>query len=157
MWPTGPTPADSREVKFWITVLMNRSHALGSFTAVATSDHTVIMSCLQGCRIALRLALRCVQTGVLIETLLDPSATGLWAYRNTFSKQFRATTQEELRRHSKSHHLTIKTFVLIETRLHIFCATASWAFGNIFQYAVPSCSWHRIAHSHQQARGVGPA
>ena len=55
---------------------MNRSHALGSFAAVATSDHTVTMSCLQGCRITLRLALRSVQTDVLIETLLDPSATG---------------------------------------------------------------------------------
>ena len=67
-----------REVKSWITVVMNRSHALGSIAAEATSDHTVIMSCLQGCRITLRLALRSVQTGVLIEILLDLSATVLW-------------------------------------------------------------------------------
>ena len=52
----------------------HRYHALGSFAAVATSDHTVIMSCLQGCRITLCLALRSVQTGVLIEILLDFSA-----------------------------------------------------------------------------------
>ena len=78
VWPTGPTPAGAREVKYWIMVVMNRSHALGSFAAVATSDHTVIMSCLQGCRITLRLALRSVQTGVLIEILLDLTATVLW-------------------------------------------------------------------------------
>ena len=78
VWPSGPTPAGSREVKSWIMVVMNRSHALGSFAAVATSDHTVIMSCLQGCRITLRLALRSVQTGVLIQILLDLSATVLW-------------------------------------------------------------------------------
>ena len=73
----GPTPADSREVKSWIMVLTDRSHALGSVAAVTTSDHTVIMCCLQGCRITLRLALRSAQTGVLIETLVDPSATRL--------------------------------------------------------------------------------
>ena len=78
MWPTGPTPAGSREVKSWIMVVMNRFHAFGSLAAVATSDHTVIMSCLQGCRITLCLALRSVQTGVLVEILLDFSATVLW-------------------------------------------------------------------------------
>ena len=70
MWPTGPTPAGM--------VVLNRSHALGSFAAVATSDHTVIMSCFQGRRITLRFALRSVQTGVIIEILLDLSATVLW-------------------------------------------------------------------------------
>ena len=70
--------ASNFDVKSWIMVVMNRSHALGSFAAVATSDHTVIMSCLQGCRITLCLALRSVQTGVLIEILLDFSATVLW-------------------------------------------------------------------------------
>ena len=52
-----------------------------------------------------------------------------------------------MRQHSGSYHFTIQTFVFIETRLLILCVTALWAFGNIFQYAVPSCSCHRIARS----------
>ena len=75
--------ASNFDVKSWIMVVMNRSHALGSFAAVVLSDHTVIMSCLQGCRITLCLALRSVQTGVLIEILLD------------FSKQFRVAAQKK--------------------------------------------------------------
>ena len=132
--PTGPTPADSREVKSWIKVLMNRSHALGSSAAVATSGHTVIMCCLQGCRITLCLALRSVQTGVLIKTLWTPVPQGC----RRIATLSASSSAQRLRRNSddipKSYHLTIQTLVLIETRLLIFCATALWAFGNTFQY-----------------------
>ena len=73
-----------------------------------------------------------------------------------------------LRQHSGSYHFTITTFVFIETRLLILCATALWASGTFFfsvrssELQLPShCEiellnlvCHR-AHSHRQARGCG--
>ena len=100
--------------------------------AVATSDHTVIMSCLQGCRITLRLALRSVQTGVLIKVLLDLSATMLWRLEtNSASNSALRPRRNQLRWARCLHPAPVATFVHLD-------ATQCW------HVIFPSCPYPAV-------------